>query len=152
MGAKPSTAKKVRIGRILFATDFSPDSETARAYAALLAQRLEAEVRVLHVIEPIEPMGDEDQELEEWYESLKQDLKRKLDQEVRFFTRRKVKASGEMRLGSPWQDIIRVAEEKGAQLVVVGSHGIMGSGGQPRLGTTSHKVAIASPVPVLVSH
>jgi nucleotide-binding universal stress UspA family protein len=151
MVVRHSKTKPVRIRLILFASDFSTASETARGYTAYLAQRLGTEVRVLHVIEPIEPQEEMDPELEDWYERLKKDLKQKLDQDVRFFTRRKVKASGEMLLGSRWKAIIRVAEEEGAELVVVGSHGIIGPGGQPRLGTTSHRVVLASSVPVLIT-
>ena len=53
--------------------------------------------------------------------------------------------------GSPWEQILAVARARGADLVVVGSHGRKGL---PRavLGSTAERVVRLSPVPVLVVH
>lgn len=58
---------------------------------------------------------------------------------------------GEVRLrrGEPWVELVKVAEEVGATLVVTGTHGE--SGFQPfRLGTTASQVALRSRTPVVL--
>jgi nucleotide-binding universal stress UspA family protein len=51
-------------------------------------------------------------------------------------------------VGSPWQAICEVAKERGADLVVIGSHGY--SGVDRLIGTTAAKVVNHSPCSVLV--
>jgi len=54
-----------------------------------------------------------------------------------------------LRQGEPWVELVKVAEELGATLVVAGTHGR--SGFQPfRLGTTAASVALRSRAPVVL--
>jgi nucleotide-binding universal stress UspA family protein len=47
--------RAIGMKRILFATDFSPSSQIAAAYAVLLAQENQAQLDIVHVIEPQKP-------------------------------------------------------------------------------------------------
>ncbi|MGD9216864.1 MAG: universal stress protein, partial [Desulfobacteraceae bacterium] len=44
-----------KIQKILYATDLSDNSRLAFGYAASLAKRYQAQIMVLHVIEPVNP-------------------------------------------------------------------------------------------------
>lgn len=139
----------VRIDRILFATDFSPHSNRARSYASALARSLRASVVVLHVIETVYAL-EEDAELKEWFENLQNELRRDLDREVGLFHNEGIPADGSLAVGSPWETVIGQAHRSGADLIVVGSQGQSGRKQRHLLGTTSHKVALASDIPVLI--
>lgn len=55
-----------------------------------------------------------------------------------------------VRRGVPWVELARRADETGAAIMVVGSHGR--SGYQPvALGSTAARLAVAAPCPVLVA-
>lgn len=54
-----------------------------------------------------------------------------------------------VRSGTPWLEIVRYAQERLAEVVVVGTHG--STGFQPlALGTTASRLAILSPRPVVL--
>jgi nucleotide-binding universal stress UspA family protein len=57
-------------------------------------------------------------------------------------------ATGVVRLGSPWEQILEAAQELGADLIVVGSHGRTGVA-RALLGSIAEKVVRLSAVPVL---
>ena len=137
------------IRRILFATDFSFYSHRAREYGIALVRKLDVPVEVVHAIETVYSIED-DPELREWLQDLKRDLKKDLDAEVKAFADEGVEATGVLLAGTPWQKIIERAAETGADLVICGSHGIRTREGRAILGTTSHKVILTSPVPVLM--
>lgn len=139
-----------RIQRILFATDFSEFSDRARDYTLYLAARLGSRVDVLHIIERVLPRGEEDGELHRWYEKLEKNLATKLEAELSEFRRAGIEVSGEMFFGDPWRKIIETADDKLSDLIIIGSHGVRTREGRFLLGTTSHKVAMASPRPVLI--
>ncbi len=140
----------VQIRQILFATDFSRYSDRARDYAVTLARKHRAHVYVLHAIEVLYYMNEKDPELREWFKTLERAMERKMADEVAFFQSHGVAATGEVIIGTPWKVILRFAEEVGVDLIVIGSHGIGTEEGRILLGTTSHKVALASKIPVLI--
>lgn len=140
----------LRIDRILFATDFSSYSDRARDYGASLVSALSGEIILAHVIEPIPGVDRDDPEFENWYSRLENDVTEKLTEEVKLLNDAGVSARSELLWGTPWEEIIRFAERSDCQLIVVGSHGIETPEGRPLLGTTSHKIALASRIPVLI--
>ncbi len=142
----------VSIQRILFATDFSPYSVKAREHTLLLAERLGASAVVFHAIERMAAIEPDDREMQRWFERLEQKLRRKLDRELDCFRERRVEASGELQYGTPWKAVITYAEENSIDLVVVGSHGPQTREGRFLLGTTSHKIALGSRIPVLIAY
>ena len=139
----------VRIKHILFATDFSVYSERARDYALAVAKKFRGRIYVLHAIEVVHYMH-EDPELREWLRSLERSLEDRLSKELAYFRDFGIEAEGELIIGSPWRVIVTFAEEKQIDLIVMGTHGVRTLEGKVLLGTTSHKVALAAPVPVML--
>lgn len=140
----------VQIRQILFATDFSIYSERARDYALTVARKFKAHVYVLHAIEMLYFLDQEDPEMKQWFHALERTAEQKIQAEVAWFQERRVSASGEVIIGTPWKVIVRFAEERSVDIIVMGSHGVRTVEGRILLGTTSHKVVLASAIPVLV--
>ena len=55
---------------------------------------------------------------------------------------------GFVRLGAPWEEILSVATERGADLVVVGTHGRRGFA-HALMGSVAERVVRLSTIPVL---
>lgn len=139
------------IRTIVFATDFSTFSEDARAYVTALGSRFGAHVVVVHAVEPIPTFDDpQDRDTEAWHAALRDDMQQKLDAEIADLRSGGIDAEGRLLDGSPWKEILRTGVSMGADLIVVGSHGLRTPDGQVLLGTTSHKVALSSSIPVLI--
>lgn len=111
--------------KILLATDFNEHSAQAGARAKDLAERHQAELSLLHVVENL-PIGDAaygpivpydidltDQMMDSARERLVDFGKELGVPEQRQY----------VEMGSPKGEIIRLAEDIGADLIVVGSHG-----------------------------
>ena len=120
--------------KIILATDFSDASKDATYHAQLLAQTYEAELIILHIFDPsiwsvtipryylpVNELGIKRviQGLEETRQQEKDALKelaKSFDLEVgTIFTE-----------GDPGHEIVRVAEELNADLIVLGTHGYSG--------------------------
>ena len=119
---------------VVVATDFSSVSAQALEVGRKLAERLSVPLELLHVREGLVRHSDwtprEDEE--EW-------LRRA----------GVVLADVVVRSGTPWLEIVRYAQERPAEVVVVGTHG--STGFQPlSLGSTASRLAILSPRPVLL--
>lgn len=142
--------------KMLLATDGSPDAARAARMAVGLSERLDSPLHVVYV----EPLSNyypvvaatlyyPGHLLPEARERAGRKAEERLDEEAM-----KVGGLGEVsgahaRVGRPDAEIVRVAEEIGAGLVVVGSRGL---GGVPRalLGSTSEGVVHHAHCPVLV--
>jgi nucleotide-binding universal stress UspA family protein len=118
-------------GRLLLATDGSPEAERALGTAAMLSEKLGAE---LHLV-CVEPMPDP----LSWPEAkimspeLRGDIRERAEDEARKTLEGQTQKLGEMAVevsgvhavtGRPDAEIVRVAEEVGAGLVVMGSKGL----------------------------
>lgn len=139
------------ITNILFPTDFSPLSARAEELAIYLASTCTASVLVLHAIEDLEiPEDEEDAQIMAWRRRLEKTLTGKLDRAVTAFREKGIEARGELIWGRAWRTIFERARRGTFDLVVIGSHGVANAAGHLLLGTTSHKVALSCPVPVLI--
>ena len=141
------------ITRILVATDFSETSELALDYAKAMAKWFGACIHLLHVLdEPPAPSTlSEELFAEEWtalctarHERTRQRLQGILsaDEGVRF------RATGEVRTGRAAETIRDVAVERGADLIVMGTHG-RGGVAHLLLGSVAEKVVRIAPCAVL---
>ena len=142
--------------RILVATDFSDSANSALVEAAWLAKRLAAEVTVVHVI----PFTDESLmsfAIYPWYMSadvgaIEQRLRGDSDGQLRDMVAphraNGVKMSYKTLHGSPVIEIIRLVEEEGFDLVVVGTHGLSAIS-RLLVGSTASKLVRKCPAPVL---
>jgi len=134
--------------KILVALDFSPESEAVGRRAAELAEQCGARLSLIHVLEylpmdlgdgmiPVEPMGF-DEELEARARERMDELAAKLGLEA---VRRRLE------VGATRGEIVRAAEEEGADLIVVGSHDRHGLA--LLLGSTANSVLHHAPCDVL---
>ena len=115
---------RIAIQNVLFATDFSPVSETALHFAESVARRYGAKLIVAHVISPMETRmvppegwGACQQALDEAASFQMEELEKRLP---------KVPHECTVRHGLVWDAISRLIEEKDADLVVLGTHGRSG--------------------------
>ena len=113
---------------LLFATDFSPEAEHAEARAVSLAQQYGAELSLIHVIDYY-PANQLDGGL-----SLVPDLEQKIDEnareELQDCVARIPLALRQTYIGSgsAKREITQYAEDIGADLIIIGSHGRHGLG------------------------
>jgi nucleotide-binding universal stress UspA family protein len=109
--------------RILFATDFSPASETALEYATALARDSGALLIIAHVEEmPMPYAGGEMYFAQPEYPN--PEVRRMLEAVVP--PDKTVKFEHRLVMGVAADDIVRVADEEKAELIVIGTHGRTG--------------------------
>ena len=131
--------------KILLATDGSEDAQLAATTSVDLSKRLDAELHVVYVRHVLDP-GFESR----MHEHAGEAAKNKLEEQVQ----KMKEASGEVtqahaRVGLPSAEILRLAEELGVGLIVMGSRGL---GGIRRalMGSVSDSVVRHAHCPVLV--
>lgn len=134
------------LGHVLFATDFSDNSEHAWPFVRQLAGCGARRVTVAHVqdrlrIEPYlsDRLAEFNRIDRERLARLVQDLPGTADRGVGI----------ELPFGRPGPEIVRLAAEKACSLVVMGTQG-RGALAEAFLGSVSHYVARHSPVPTLL--
>jgi nucleotide-binding universal stress UspA family protein len=163
----------VKIKKILYTTDLSPAAQYAFAYATSLAQSCGAKLALLHVIEA-EPKLDNkilgyisSAELENIRKDHEADARSVLVGKLSGGTIRNVlKRLGEdtrkeleksdfqtdevlVERGNPVEEILKQAQDKDFDLIVMGSHG-QGTFERAMMGSTARRVLRRSKVPVLV--
>ncbi len=143
------SAVETRIGKIVFATDFSDCSRNAMEYAAWLADQFSAELHLFHSVGL--PVGNSDMLVNpiSMLEKIADDRLVKLENELR----EKYPAIGEKmdhdrRSGFPSENIVRQAAEQDADVLVVGSKGIR-TGLHWLAGSTNGEVVRRAECPVL---
>jgi universal stress protein A len=141
----------MRPKRILCPTDFSPPAEAAVHAAADLARDSGAELTLVHVYQwPIPPLP----EVQIVRPELLQDTLSALEQDLAA-ARAAALEKGAPRVdtllleGSAWHRIVDAARERGADLVIVGTHGRTGLR-HVLLGSVAEKVVRHAPCSVLV--
>jgi nucleotide-binding universal stress UspA family protein len=110
----PSRLRK-RFGHIFYASDFSSGSRKALTYAVSLAEEDRAHLTMLHVIER-DPISQS--EVREW----KQESREKLTQMISSDLDLPYKPEIEVEFGIPEVEIVRQAQARKADLIVMGSH------------------------------
>jgi nucleotide-binding universal stress UspA family protein len=138
--------------KILFCTDFSENSDHAFSYAFNLARAYDATLLILHVIvEPVcyywsTPKGV-DELIAKQTERVKQEINTHYLQKIEGFKNYEI-FTRETDEGRAFYEIIQVAREESADLIVMGTHGRTGID-HLILGSTAENVVRKSPSPVL---
>ncbi len=137
--------------KILCGVDFGEASRLALEEAADLARRFGAELVLAHAFEPPPPMAaDALVASPDLVEQTRAELRRKLDGWAAEAGRRAGRpVRSHLASGEPARELVRLAREEGADLVVVGTHGRKGLK-HLVLGSVAEKVVRAAPGPVLV--
>ncbi len=124
---------------VLVAIDFSEATDRVVRRAIEVAERYQASVTLLHVVDYLPPLGfaddfspapavliDEEELIATGTRSL---------EEIALRLRLKPNLARVVLIGSPKQEIVKAAAERGADLIVIGSHGVRGL--SRLLGTTA---------------
>jgi nucleotide-binding universal stress UspA family protein len=133
------------LNEVLYATDFSPESQAAAPYAVSIALMLQAHLNLLHVVE--EPKVGELLRPEEVVSSSERLLRSLVPEEAKFW--RDPRCFAER--GTPAEKILEVAERVHAGLIVLGVRkpaGVPGAATHLGIGV-AHKVVSTAICPVL---
>ena len=145
------TAPAFRLKKILVPTDFSASSAKALDYALAFAKQSQAEIILLHVVEPIcYPMYG--QELAVDLSGFQADLVKAGNQRLAQFSHEKAAGHGPLKFlvregGASWE-IVEAAHAEDADLIIISTHGHTGLR-HALLGSTAERVVQHAPCPVL---
>ncbi|MDD5140372.1 MAG: universal stress protein [Verrucomicrobiales bacterium] len=138
--------------RILVPVDFSDTAKKALQYAVPFANAFDAEVLLVHVVQPYTvpaEFGYMPPELpvsqQEYENSAREELDKLRTREIGVGTRAQV----QVRVGVPWQEIVAAAGEAKADLIILSTHGRTGLK-HVVLGSVAEHVVRHAPCPVLV--
>ncbi|MEA2039598.1 MAG: universal stress protein [Thermodesulfobacteriota bacterium] len=133
---------------ILVPSDFTEKSVKALDIAAKMAPYNLSRITLLHVIETIE--DTEYEEFSDFYDKLKKRAQKEMDRMAGSYTDEGLAVDTVIAYGKRAIEIVRFANEKAVDLIVLSSHKIdMENIGQG-WGTISHKVAILANCPVMM--
>jgi nucleotide-binding universal stress UspA family protein len=150
-----------KIRKILYATDLSKNSAYAFYYAVDIAQKRNAKIIILHVIEPVSPLirgyVGEDTIAKIQQQNVEETI-REISKRLKDFCKAVEDKMGPclelvsdilVRLGHPANEILGVAGKEGCDLIVLGSHG-KGFLEHTFLGSVSRMVLDRSRKPVFI--
>lgn len=141
------------IRKILVPIDFTETSDKALDFAIELAQKFNAPITVMHAYE-IPVIGFPDGALVATVDvatRIQEAAKKGLDAAVTARANRGVQLESVLRDGVAWEEIRAVAEESGADLIVIGTHGRRGIA-RALLGSVAENVIRTVKTPVMVIH
>jgi nucleotide-binding universal stress UspA family protein len=141
------------LSQILAPTDFSEHSSHAIRYAAGLARQLGAKLVLLHVVsnealESISKAHVPPHPVDKVYEELIHEVREQYDACVTPEVRRPLEIEILVLPGVPFLEIIRAAQVKGADLIVMATHGRTGLS-HALMGSVTEKVVRKASCPVL---
>lgn len=138
--------------KILVPTDFSECAQNAEKYAFFLAQKIDAELVFLHVINTQVDWSKLTKEQEDFFPDSKEAIahsKKRLNELVKHAESNKIKSRKVLIFNNTNEKIHRFAEDEHIDLVVMGSHGVYGFKDYI-LGTNTYSMMRNSKVPVIV--
>ncbi|QDU39996.1 hypothetical protein Mal4_43500 [Maioricimonas rarisocia] len=142
----------IQLKKILVPSDFSDFSKHALRYGCELSNRFNSELHLLHVLQDIVALVPEPGMAfpapGDYMDEMKQSASRALDDLPDEEWIRDVPVVREVRVGTPFLEIVRYARDLDIDLIVVGTHGRSGLA-HVLLGSTAEKVVRKSGCPVL---
>ncbi len=140
------THKAAKFRRVLFATDFTEESLAAAPYAISMAQENQARLVLLHVMKEPETVPT-DRAAEDAMSSALFQLHEIVPEAAELWC----KPEAVVQFGNPADQIVKIAKDRDADLIVLGvrdAHGFMGAATHLER-TTAHKVVVHAKCPVL---
>ncbi len=142
----------IDIKKILFATDFSHCAKSAQEYAVGFAGQFHAELHVLHVLPDLGLLGiDPGMALSlpaNYVVDLKNDAQKSIDKLFPEAAQQGQTVVRSVRMGNPYLEIVKYAEENQIDLIVIGTHG-RGALLHLLLGSVAEKVVRKAGCPAL---
>lgn len=148
---KAAAAGRFRLKSILVPVDFSSFSSKALEYAVAFSQQFGAGLVLLHVVEPMvypENYMTIPSVTDDINGSLLKAAEEKLAAQRKRIDVAVDRVKVETRLGRPYVEITEAADELGADLIILGTHGHTGLK-HVLLGSTAERVVRHAPCPVL---
>jgi nucleotide-binding universal stress UspA family protein len=137
---------------VLHPSDFSTVSNAAFAKAVEVAKADGGELLVVHVLTPVGPLiGDgyvSPRTFEELERAAHDQARKRVDALIARATKAGVRASAVIAEGLAWQEVVKIARSKRADLIVMGTHGRSGLA-KFFLGSVAERVIATAPCPVL---
>ena len=139
--------------KILCPTDFSENSEHAMKYALALATLSQAQLELLHVVEPISyPQSTElfEPVLDEVEITMKMEaaFQKQLEDQVIALKEEYPKITGRLVTGNTFLEILQAARDDDVDMIVMGTHGRTGLA-HVLIGSVAERVVREAPCPVL---
>lgn len=142
----------IKLHRILCPTDFSEFSNQAIAYACELAEKFNAELHLLNVLQGYDAVapgvGETFAPFTDWLPELRKQSEEQLAKLPGPEWVSKVKVHRTTRVGAPIDEIAKYAKEHSIDLIVQGTHGRRGIK-HMLLGSVAENVVRYAPCPVL---
>jgi nucleotide-binding universal stress UspA family protein len=144
----------MEIRSILFPTDFSECANFALSYATSFARQASASIICVHVVEPVVPTVGytgmaEPLPIADISDQLEDSAERELPKIAGCDECEGLEVEEVIVHGDAASEIVRVARERGVDLIVISSHGRTGWG-RMLFGSTAESVVRHAPCPVLV--
>lgn len=133
---------------LLIPVDFTERNVRALEVARQMSADGAAKVTLLHVIETIDYVADE--EVEQFYKMLTQRAKGKLEEMARPFRESKIETEGKVLMGKRARGVVTYALQNQVDLVVLSSHRVNLAEPTKGVGTLSHQVSLLCPCDVLL--
>jgi nucleotide-binding universal stress UspA family protein len=137
----------IALKRVLVPTDFSECSDAAVKYATALARAFGAELHLLHVPEHPGEMAEAEYPIG-LFETMQNAAHDRLSKLLSPEDQRAITSQFAMRIGSPYAEIMRYAQQRDIDLIVMGTHG-RGFVAHMVMGSVAEKVVRKAPCPVL---
>ena len=133
---------------ILLPVDLTDKHQKAVAAAADLAAQFGAEVTLLHVIEVIPGIAQEEEK--DFYKRLERIARKHLERFSAGLTERQVTCRGEVLLGNRTVEVVRHAQERGVDLIILTAPVPDPANPQLTWGSLSYRIGILARCPVLL--
>lgn len=150
---EPGSADRVRLTHVLCGLDFSPSSLKGLALALSLAQEHGCRLSLVHVVEVLseeEALAQASQRVGDYVATRRANAKREIARVVPAEARSWCDVSEVVELGSPAAVLLRLAEDRAADMIVLGSQG-RGPIGRALFGSTTQSVVRHATCPVLTA-
>ena len=142
----------IEIKSILAPTDFSAHSEQAVRYAARLAERLGAELHLLHVLSEILPAGPDPLLMPvmpaQFYKENEDRARETLSSLLDPSWGQPAAVVSAVKWGSPVESIVTYADDHRIELITIATHGRTGLS-HVLLGSVAERIVREAPCPVL---